>query len=88
MNWSTRCNPERLTGYRQEQLAVAFDQVRNARDWQAPIRATIRADDRSVVEQAVLWFTDTVPVFLPAPGREDRLLVRASGYRLGPAGDH
>lgn len=86
MTWSARCDPEQETGYRQEQLAEAFDRVRDARDWQAPIRALIPADEKPVVEQAVRWFTDTVPVFLPAPGREDRLLVRAPGYRLGSAG--
>ena len=87
MAWSARCDSQQQTGYRHEQLAAAFDRVRNPRDWQAPIRAHIPAADRPVVEQAVQWFTNTVPVFLPAPGREGRLLVRAPGYRLGPAGD-
>lgn len=87
MSWSERCLSEHQTGYRREQLAAAFEKIRNQGDWQAPIRATIPAAERPLVEQAVLWFTDTVPVFLPAPGHKDRLLVRAPGYRLGPAGD-
>jgi hypothetical protein len=87
MAGSVAYNPERLTGYRLEQLAAAFDRVRNPRDWKAPIRAVIPAVERPVVEKAVLWFTDTVPEFVPAPGATDRLLVRAPGYRLGPAGD-
>ncbi len=34
-----------------------------------------------MVEQAVLWFTDTVPAFEPAPGAADLLVVTAPGYR-------
>lgn len=83
MTWSMRCDAMRQTGYRQEQLAAAFDRVRDPRDWQAPIRASIPADQRPVVDQAVRWFTDTAPVFRPVPGQEGTLLVRAGGYRLG-----
>jgi hypothetical protein len=87
MTASLAYNPERMTGYRHEQLAAAFDRVRNPRDWKAPIQAVIPAAERPVVEKAVLWFTDTVPVFMAAAGATDRLVVRAPGYRLGPAGD-
>jgi len=87
MSASVAYDPERMTGYRLEQLAAAFDRVRNPRDWKAPIRAVIPAAERPVVEKAVHWFTDTVPVFEAAPGETDRLLVRAPGYRLGPAGE-
>ena len=80
-------DPRRLTGFRLEQLAAAFDRVRNPRDWKAPIRAVIAAGERSVVEQAVLWFTETVAVFEPARGEAERLMVTAPGYRLGPAGN-
>lgn len=87
MTASAAYQPERMTGFRHEQLAAAFDRVRNPRDWKAPIRAEISVTERPVVEQAVYWFTATVPVFLEAPGARARLLVRAPGYRLGPAGD-
>jgi hypothetical protein len=80
------CTPERLTGYRLEQLTEAFERVRNPRDWKAPIRAVIAADERPVVEKAVFWFTATVPFFRPAVGGSDHLIVRSRGYRLGPAG--
>lgn len=80
-------DPRRLTGFRLDQLAAAFDRVRNPRDWKAPIKAVIAAGERPVVEQAVLWFTQTLPVFEPAPGEAERLMVTAPGYRLGPAGD-
>lgn len=82
----TAC-PRDSTGYRMEQLASAFDRVRDSRDWKAPIRAVIPAEDRSIVEQAVAWFTETVPHFEPVPGVPDRLVVTTVGYRLGPAGD-
>lgn len=82
----TAC-PRHSTGYRMEQLASAFDRVRDSRDWKAPIRAVIPVEDRPVVEQAVLWFTETVPTFETDPVEPKRLVVTAKGYRLGPAGD-
>jgi hypothetical protein len=69
-----------------ERLAGAFDRVRSIRDWQAPICAEIAAEDRAVVEQAVIWFTATVPTFDPVPGAVGRLSVTAAGYRRGPWG--
>lgn len=85
MTASVAYDPKRLTGYRLEELAAAFDRVRNARDWKAPIQAVIPAHERPLVEKAVLWFTDTVPEFLAHPEASDRLVVRAPGYRLGGA---
>jgi hypothetical protein len=43
--------------------------------------------DVDEAQKAVLWFTATVPVFITARGATVRLVVRAPGYRLGPAGD-
>ena len=83
MTASVAYDPKRLTGYRLDELAAAFDRVRNARDWKAPIQAVIPAQERPLVEKAVLWFTDTVPEFLAHPEASDRLVVRAPGYRLG-----
>lgn len=83
----TSYNPQRLTGFRQDQLAAAFDRVRDPRDWKAPIRAVIKREQQTVVAEAVRWFTDTDPVFIPAPDASGRLLVSAPGYRQGPAGD-
>lgn len=80
-------NPERLTGFRQDQLAAAFDRVRDPRDWKAPIRAVIKPEQQAVVAQAVRWFTDTDPEFLSAPDATGRLLVIAPGYRHGPTGN-
>ena len=83
MRRSVKHNPQFSTGYRLEQLAAAFDRVMNPRDWQAPIRSLIPADERHVVEKAVLWFTDTAPEFEPVPGELDRLMITAPGYRVG-----
>jgi len=80
-------DPRILTGYHMEQLASAFDRVRDPRDWKAPIEAEIAASERGLVEKAVLWFTNTVPTFEAPPATPDRLVVRASGYRGGPVGD-
>lgn len=86
MTASLAHDPIRMTGFRLDQLAAAFDRVRDSRDWKAPIRAVIPADQRLVVEQAVRWFTDTEPVFIPGPGNGTELVVLAPGYRPGPTG--
>ena len=87
MTASVACIPEQRTGFTQERLARAFDRVRNPRDWKGPIRAIIPADDRRAVQEAVMWFTGTLPVFRRVPGETAWLAVTAPGYRLGPAGD-
>ncbi len=83
MSATVAYDPQRLTGYALDQLAGAFDRVRDPRDWKAPIQAVIPTEDQPLVEKAVLWFTDTVPAFSPVPGVPDRLTVMAPGYRLG-----
>ena len=80
-------DPEHSTGFRFDQLAAAFGRVMNSRDWKAPVNAVIAASDRSLVEQAVLWFTHTAPSFVVPEGAVDRLVVTAVGYRSGPAGE-
>lgn len=42
-------DPNVLTGSRLEQLATAFDRVRDPRDWKAPIEWEIPASERSGV---------------------------------------
>ncbi len=85
MTASVGYDPKRLTGYRLEQLAAAFERVCDPHDWKAAIAAEIPSGDQALVEQAVLWFTDSVPVFDPIPGATERLAVQAQGYRLGGA---
>jgi hypothetical protein len=87
MTGSMACTPERETGFRLDQLAAAFDRVRNLRDWKAPIEAVIPAADRAVVEQAIRWFTGTEAEFRSDGLGSGRLVVVALGYRLGQAAD-
>lgn len=66
-----------------QQLAQAFDRVRDPRDWRGPVRAEIPVEMQALVAEAVLRFTATAPVFEPA-GRPDLLLATAPGYLQGP----
>jgi hypothetical protein len=79
-------DPVRLTGYTHAELTEAFERVRDQDDWKGPIFAEIPATERRVVQKAIYWFTATVPVFATVPRSPERLIVTATGYRLGPAG--
>lgn len=75
-------SPEVTTGYPLDRLTSAFDRVRDAWDWKAPIEAVIQEEDRPLVEQAITWFTGTPPAFAPAPQQPGYLIVRAQGYGI------
>jgi hypothetical protein len=79
-------DPVRLTGFTHAKLTEAFERVCDRADWKAPIFAQIPATERRVVQQAIYWFTATVPVFATIPRDAEHLIVTATGYRLGPAG--
>ena len=76
-----------LQGYRLDQVAQAFDRIRDHHDWKAPISTTIDVGDRVLVEVAIHWFTGTQARFAPVLGCPGLLLVTAPGQRLGPAGN-
>jgi len=76
-------DPREVTGFTHQQLAQAFDRVRDPRDWRGPIRAEIPAEMRALVARAVVWFTATAPAFEPT-GSADLLLATAPGYQRGP----
>jgi len=78
------CKP--LMGFRPDQMATAFDRVRDHHDWKAPIRSIIDVSERAVVAAAVQWFTGTTAEFVELPGTPDKLSVEARGQRLGPGG--
>ena len=59
-------------------LRQAFSLVQNARNWKAEIVSVIQAKDRLVVDEAIVFFTGSVPTFTECS--HDRLLVRAEGY--------
>ena len=69
--------------YRFNELASAFDRVMNPRDWKAPIRCLIPADERYLMEKAIHFFTESAAEFEVAPGAGDLLVVKAPGYRSG-----
>ena len=69
--------------FRSQELAQAFDRVRDARDWRGPVRAEIPAEMEALVAEAIIQFTATAPVFLPT-GQSTLLLATAPGYLQGP----
>jgi hypothetical protein len=79
-------DPVRLTGFTHAELTEAFDRVRDRTDWKGPIFAEIPATERRIVQKAIYWFTATLPVFATLSRDSGRLIVTATGYRLGPAG--
>lgn len=70
----------------QARLTPWFDRVVSKVDWKAPIKAFCRAEDMAITAEAIAFFTATEAAF------EDAgcgwLRVTATGYRMGPAGDH
>lgn len=72
--------------YRHDEIALAFDRIRDHHDWKAPIHAVIHASERELVAAAVAWFTGTVAEFQELEADSDRLIVDAPGQRLGPRG--
>jgi hypothetical protein len=63
-----------------------FEKVQNPVHWKNPIRAFIAPNLKSIVMEAIIFYTATVPTFTPQA--DGTLLVEAIGYRRGPAGDH
>lgn len=73
----------------QARLAAAFETVCNPNDWRAPIEAWIEATDVDRIDEAVIHFTATrieVVGYGVLVGRPGEVLIRAVGYRNGPAG--
>jgi hypothetical protein len=75
------------TSFTQEQLQAAFDKVKNKKDWKARIDARIFKSEEVVVLAAIAHFTGTAGYTLAHPTNNDKLIVRAAGYRAGPCGD-
>lgn len=59
-------------------LREVFSRVQNPRNWKAEIVSVIQAKDRLVVNEAIVFFTGSVPTFTACS--HGRLLVRAAGY--------
>jgi hypothetical protein len=78
---------DNLVNFTPEQLQAAFDLVKNKKDWKARIDARINKSDAPLVLIAITHFTGTVGYTKPHPTNNDKLIVRAAGYRAGPCGD-
>lgn len=61
-------------------LREAFSQVASRSNWKAPIAWIIEGKDRAVVDEAIVFFTGSVPTFTKAEGDTGRLVVKAEGY--------
>lgn len=72
--------------YTPEQLSAAFDKVRNSIHWKDPIHKVIDFKDKEIVSVAISYFTATEAKFVDIG--YGKLIVKADGYRRGPAGDH
>lgn len=70
-------------GYSQEQLADAFDIVKNAEHWKNPIDAVVPRDMTDVLGRAIPWFTGTEASFSDT-AKPDEVRVTAMGYWAGP----
>lgn len=63
------------------ELTEAFKKVEPAGNWKLPISAKIAPPselERAMIREAVIFFTGSIPVFLPVAG--GKMLVAAPGY--------
>lgn len=63
-----------------QSLREAFSQVASRSNWKAPIAWIIEGKDQALVEEAIIFFTGSVPTFTKAEGNTGRLVVKAEGY--------
>lgn len=59
----------------------AFTMVANKNNWKGPIHATINAEDKAIVERAIIDATASVPKF--DENTDGTLCVFAAGYYIG-----
>lgn len=70
----------------QATLTAAFELVEPTSHWKDAICCFVpEGADLAVVAEAIIHFTATVPTFEVTGGG---IVVRAAGYRAGPAGDN
>jgi hypothetical protein len=79
--------PEVVPGYTRTALKKAFDAVADPDDWKAPIEATIHQSMLDVTAKAIWFFTGT-SCRERVRWNDGRVAIEATGYRMGPAGDH
>jgi len=59
-------------------LREVFSQVQDRSNWKLPVHAIIDSKDRLVVDEAIVFFTGSVPTFREFSN--GRLAVKAEGY--------
>ena len=69
-----------MTPRRKAELEKSFDEVRSHKDWKLPISKMIYASlkQQSLIADAVVFFTGSVPTFTPAAHGHVR--IEADGY--------
>jgi hypothetical protein len=60
------------------ELKEAFNKVANKENWKLPIDAIIHESEMEIVEEAVIFFTGSIPSLFDAP--EDKVRVVSKGY--------
>lgn len=63
-----------------QSLRRAFSEVQDRSNWKNPIAWIIEGKDQHLVEEAIIFFTGSVPTFVKAEGNTGRLVVKAEGY--------
>lgn len=66
-----------------EELAKAFEDVKDKEHWKNPIDAVVPLGQKDVLEKAIPWYTGTEPTFYDID-KEGYLRVTAPGYFAGP----
>lgn len=79
-------------GFSEAELTQAFDRVSPVGDWKAAIDAVVEIDSASelaAICAAIEFYTATIPQVTRVGGlASKRFAIKATGYRMGPAGDH
>ena len=66
-------------GFTEAELSAAFDKVKSRVNWKYPVDRAIRESDEKVVGAAIIFFTGSVPTFIPG-SRKGWVRVYADGY--------
>lgn len=66
--------------YTKKQLADAFDLVKNRNNWKNPINKNVVTKDPNLIVEAIIYFTGSVPFYIPVKNCKDKYLFKADGY--------
>lgn len=62
------------------ELRAAFEKVADKGNWKNPVKAVIATKNAEITEAAIIFFTGSVPVFLPHRKSKTTCIVSAFGY--------